>query len=327
MNRSASQSRSGLAQSLTPEQAGAVCREWSSIGDRVFDVMSRLQQLGFGAFVPLSRLPELFCESEAACVDHRRYVVEMAKSYLGKPFPFEASPEARSQFFSSRYLSDLLAERDAKNGVSEAEVMDRYPNETWRMELDACCRDMAWSRWNDPELFTQRHSKAVREQAAMVAGEASRYVGDVGDGNSLQDIESRYQVFFDVMVRRATPLGFEYDKKRSKSGFPIFSKVVGKGWDLCWAIEEAHCFNTSPGVLELYLELRSAGLTGRLSQKDRGRYLIIRCRHMVPAFLSAYRVFNSLSELALLINVHLALYQLISSDIENGVRKVFGNPG
>ena len=66
--------------------------------------MSRLQQLGFGAFARSGRLPELFCESEAACADHRRYVIEMAKSYLGNLFPFEASLEARSHFFSSSYL-------------------------------------------------------------------------------------------------------------------------------------------------------------------------------------------------------------------------------
>lgn len=328
MNRRAPQPGSGLGQSLTPEQAGAVCREWASIGDRVFDVMSRLPQLGFGAFVPSSRLPELFCKNEAACADHRRYVVEMAKSYLGKPFPFEASPEARLHFFSSQYLSDLVAERDAKNGVSEAEVMDRYPNETWRMELDACSADMAWSMWNDSELFTQRHSQAVREQAAIVADEASRYVGQVTDGHSLQNLESRYQMFFEVMIRRVGPLGFAYDKKRSKSGFPVFSKAVGKGWDLCWAIEEDRSFNMSPtmGILELNLELRCAGLNGRLSRKDWGRYLIIRYRNMIQAFLSAYRVFNSMAELLLCVNAHLAFYELISSDIENGVRKVFGEP-
>lgn len=47
---------------------------------------------------------------------------------------------------------------------------------------------------------------------------------------------------------------------------------------------------------------------------------------MMRARALSLSVFNSMSELALLVNAHVALYELISSDIENGVRKVFGSP-
>lgn len=310
---------------LTAGEADAVCRELVPIGDHVFDLKDQLQQAGFAAFIPANRLEESYCHSDDVDA-HRRYTLEHAKDLLGRPFQFRATPEERSRFYRSPYIQKLLAERDQENGVPESELSVRYPGEIWRLEIDSCRKAIMRATIQEPDLFKQRSQEAQREQREIIAREASRYDSNMAQESSFQDVAARYELFWEIMSQEAVRLGFEYDRAKSKSGYPVFSKHGGGDWDLCWAIEDAVAFFPGPkeGSLELSLELRPRGLTGRLSNAGPGQFLIFAYQRIVPGFLAAYRQFHSFSELALCIHARLTLYSLIAPTLEAGVKKVLG---
>ena len=80
-------------------------------------------------------------------------------------------------------------------------------------------------------------------------------------------------------------MGFHYDKSKSRSNYPVFSKAMTDDWHLCWAIENARVFFSSPneGRFEPSLELRSWQLTGNPAKAQSGEFLIFRYELLCPA--------------------------------------------
>ena len=136
------------------------------------------------------------------------------------------------------------------------------------------------------------------------------------------DNKGRYIFFTAVMERDAAPLGFHYDKPKSRPNYPVFSKPITDDWHLCWVIEEARSFFHSPleGSFQPYLELRSRQLCGSLAKARSGEFLLIRYAGVVPGFFNGYWNFFDLEELETVIKAHLYLYGLMAPIIEDGIR-------
>jgi hypothetical protein len=164
------------------------------------------------------------------------------------------------------------------------------------------------------------------EERRALEDEAARHASGLGKIPHTFDNKGRYVFFAAVMARDAAPLGFHYDKAKSRPNYPIFSKAITEHWHLCWAIEEARAFFHSPleGRFQPYLELRSRSLRGSLDQVESGEFLHIRYAAVMPGFYSGYWKFFSLDELETAIRAHLHLYSLFAPVIEGAVKGVLG---
>jgi hypothetical protein len=126
------------------------------------------------------------------------------------------------------------------------------------------------------------------------------------------------------MERDADSLGFHYDDERSRRNYPVFSKAIVPGWDLCWALEESESYFFIPfeGRFEPQLELRSNKLRGRPTRVEPGELLFIRYYSVVPGFSNGYWRFLSLDDLETAIKAHLCLYRLMAPIIEGSIERV-----
>jgi hypothetical protein len=121
-----------------------------------------------------------------------------------------------------------------------------------------------------------------------------------------------------AMERDAVSLGFQRDKGKSRTNYPVFSKVITEDWHLCWSVKDGRRF--FDGYFDPILELRSRDFGGKLA-KDAGAFLPIRYA-IVPGFGNGYWVFITLDELEIAIRAHLHLYSLMAPIIEAGILKV-----
>jgi hypothetical protein len=137
------------------------------------------------------------------------------------------------------------------------------------------------------------------------------------------DRRQRYAFFTIVMKRDAAALGFEFDSRKSRLGYPVFSKQIDEEWDICWALEEPKSFyqNSVEGRFAPYLEIRNRYLIGSVENGKSGEFLFIRYHQIVPGFTGAYGKFFKLDELETMIKAHLCLYRLMAPIIEEGAKK------
>jgi hypothetical protein len=135
------------------------------------------------------------------------------------------------------------------------------------------------------------------------------------------DSDARYSLFIEVMQSKGPPLGFEYDKARSRAAYPVFTKPIVDDWHLCWTIEEARAFLFSPveGHFRPCLHLRSRQLSGKLDRVESGQFLRIRFAPIEAGFSNAYHVFSNPKQLERMIKAYLELYASMASIIEAGV--------
>jgi hypothetical protein len=311
---------------LSIEQVYALCGELIRICDGAYDYCEQLKASGFSAFQPYEAFFQSFAETPDGSDLHRRIHVEKAKETLGRPWPpLYIRPEYRRPLFKSRLLEELRAKRDAKNGVSENDLEKRYSRREsfWRRTIDPCDRRSALLEITDKELYDARWSAVFDSMSLQVQEEALHFATELSKIHTF-DKDGRYALFRAVMEREAAPLGFCYDKRKSRPGFPIFSKAITDGWDLCWAIEEPDMFFWNPfgGRFMPFLELRHRDLRGGVKDNaEPGEFLQLRYTAVVSGFFNAYRTFRGADELETMIKAHLSLYGLMAPSIESGIAK------
>lgn len=308
---------------LSPEQARAVCREFVPIGDRVFDYMGQLREAGFRAFLPRHHFVEVFAETPEQLAIHRRCVSERVKEWLAKPWPMTLAVGGPKSAYVSPYLQQLREERDRVNGVGVDQLGVRFPEQfVWREEVDPCKRRVLQARGSD--FYEARWSETLDEERRVRESEAERLASGLGKVPHTFDKKGRYAFFVAVMERDAGPLGFQYDRKKSRAGFPVFSKSMTDDWHLCWALEESRGFSSIPmeGSFEPFLELRSRDMRGAIHRAEPGEFLHIRHSFVVPGFSRGYWRFFSLGELEVAIKAHLHLYSLMAPIIEDGIARI-----
>jgi hypothetical protein len=304
------------------DQANMLCHEFLPIGEALFDYMDALQRAGFSAFMPHNELVQSFCGAEEECDIHRQCLIESAKCLLGRPFPFSVSQAEEQLLYRSPLIQRLSRERDFENGVPVSLLPSRYPGQVFRIEVDPCRRRMAYSRINDKQAFDARWDAAQKDQSRRLESETAHHATDLG-GDYAFYIEQRYAFYTAVMKRDAAALGFEFDRLKSRSCFPVFSKPINEEWDICWALEEPKTFYPSSvaGRFAPYLEIRSRNLFGKIENEKAGEFLFIRHHRIIPGFFSAYGKFFKLEELETMIKAHLCLYSLMAPFIEEGAKR------
>jgi hypothetical protein len=143
----------------------------------------------------------------------------------------------------------------------------------------------------------------------------------VDTDQAMFEMEDRFAKYQEVMDRVSVPLGFQYDKQKSRDEFPVFSKHLSDGWDLCWTLQHTDMFALTPkeGCFAPNLELRGANMVGDADKARSREVLFFRYQHIVPGFGGAYRKFRNLAELEWAIGAHLRLYKLMSPILEASV--------
>jgi hypothetical protein len=207
-------------------------------------------------------------------------------------------------------------------GVSAAEFVARFPKQVWRLELDPCKRRLMQFSLRSEPSYIARENHALESRRAILDQETVRHTQAVASGT--HDPFDHMEVLERSMQHELTPLDFKYDSLKSRADYPVFSKSIGGGWDLCWALDDSRVLSTGAarGTCKLVLHLRSAGLKGSIGRARSGHFLVIRHDQLIPGFHS-YTAFSSFSGLELVVKAHVSLYRLIGQTIEHAVQRVF----
>jgi hypothetical protein len=308
---------------LTGAEAAAICKEFVPIGEEVFGYVEKLEDLGFSAFRPAMTLTDSCCQSTEELELHRKCTIESAKISLGRPWPFKASKGDKARFYASPFLDELKRKRDEDLGIPMKDFMLKYPEDVWRLELDPCKRRCLQSSLRSDPTYLAREEQASQARIAILSEETARHIG-----YRREDVAVPFEhqtVLEAAMQRELLPLGFKYDAVQSRADYPVFSKAVGRGWALSWALDDSRSFSSGPtsGHCNLLLQLRSPGVKRTVERARTGGLLIIRHGRVVPGF-QAYSQFSSFSELELVARAHLTFYRLIAPIIEHGAQKFLG---
>ena len=313
---------------LAAAKAGVLCRGLAAIGEGVFTYMERLEAAGFCGFQPRLRFMESFCARQEDCEVHRRCIIERAKNLLGRPWPLRARRSEREAFFHSDYIQNLKARRDAENGVDEMQLADRYPGEIWRLEYDPCLQAHARFVISQPSQNAQRMEQVLYEERSIIERETSRHATGLSDQYASEGSEvggsGRIEFLIAVMQREIGGLGYEYDSLKGGSDYPVFSKPVGKEWDLCWVLDDVSAFalGVAIGRYVPLLQLRHRRLAGDLRGAKSGEWLQFRYRGIVPGFDQAYSQFYDLDELEMLIKANVCFYAMMAPTVEGICREI-----
>jgi len=311
---------------LSADQVVAICSTLLPIGEKIYEYAQQMQLIGFEAFLPFEEFFLSFAESSEDITLHRQICIETAKTVFGTPWPpLHINAEYHRPFFKSQLLETLRAKRDEENGVPEVRLDTKYDlgESWWRRQIDPCQLQMARFQVSNREIYDARWASARSEMKSKVRNETIRFASGLSKSFKF-DKSGRYAFFAKVMEREASGLGFRFDKYKSRSNFPVFSKALGREWSLCWTIEEPDQFFFSPlsGSFDSYLEIRHQTFRGSVKRAEPGEFLQIRHARAVPGFFNAYRPFDDLDELETLIKAHLSLYGLMAPIVEKGLRKI-----
>jgi hypothetical protein len=306
---------------LTFFRANELCRKLVPIGDAIWRFAEQLRAEGYSAFDAYNDFVESFGVSDDIEV-HRLCAVEQAKLRLCQPWPMKYSSDERKLLYSSNLLSELYARRDAENGCPASEIESKYPgvNAVWRREFDPCRRNMVRFEISQRTQYQLRFAKFVEWQRLMIEGEIRAHLS--GDTNqAVFEMEDRFAKYQEVMDRVSIPLGFQYDKQKSRDEFPVFSKHLTDGWDLCWTLQHTDMFALTPkeGCFAPNLDLRGANMAGDADKARAQESLFFRYQHIVPGFGIAYWKFRNLAELEWAIRAHLCLYKMMSPILEASI--------
>jgi len=306
---------------LTFFQANELCRKLVPIGNAIWRFAEQLRAEGYSAFDAYNDFVESFGANDEIEV-HRLCAVEQAKLRLGQPWPMKYSPDERKLLYSSNLLSELHARRDAENDCPASEIDTKYPgvDAVWRREFDPCRRNMVRFQISQRTQYQLRFAEFVERQRLMLEGEIRTHLS--GDTNQAGfEMEDRFAKYQEVMDRAFKPHGFRYDKQKSRDEFPVFSKHLTDGWDLCWTLQHTDMFALTPkeGCLAPNLDLRGANMAGDADKARSREFLFFRYQHIVPGFGSAYWKFRNLTELEWAIGAHLCLYKLMSPILEASI--------
>lgn len=309
---------------LTFVQANLICSQLLSIGDEAPGIMEQLRLSGFKAFDPYNRFVESFCDSQEELLIHHRYIVEWAKERLGQPTPISI-PDMDLVYFSP-FLKSLRSEREKNNGVPVDQLSSHFSGGecAWRYQIDPCERRKVYSEVNHKDLYEMQRNIMLQQQRQQLEIEVRHHSTALSERYAF-DKEGRYSLFNAVMYQSTHSTGLQFDKSRSRSAYPVFTKPINDNWDLCLVIEEPRFFNwsASEGDFSPFLEVRSKKLRGKLNKAEPGEFLNLRYCEIVPGFFSAYRKFCSLAELETIIKAHLCLYETITPALEKGLQQGF----
>ena len=311
---------------LSADQVGMICRGLLDLAEDVFRYKDQLENAGFRGFLPRLKFAKSFCASQAEKEIHERCIIEQAKFVVGWPWPpvnARWTDAQRASLYRSPLFEQLRNERDKTNAVPESELATRFPagEVAWRREINPCRRRQLAEKADQQSNYKECWNAVLGEEARVVEEEIARHATGISRAHTF-DESGRYRFFSAVMERDAARLGFDYDKAKSRSNYPVFSKRITEDWDVCWALEEERPFFWNPfeGRFAPFLEIRGRTRRGRMGNAAPGEFLQIRYASIIPGFFNAYRNFYSLEGLETMIKAHVFLYELLAPVLEEAVR-------
>ena len=306
---------------LTVEEATEVCRQIRDTAEGLPGYIDALREAGFEAFDPFEEFVESFCDNERELETHRKYRVELGKTQLSDPYPLNLTLEELHNRYVSPFIRQLRNDLvELNGGVSLDSTLDGFPGELWREESSPCERRRVKWMFENQEIYEARW-QAVRDDAkAILEGETERHASGLARQFTLEP-KGRIAFYKAAMARDAGAYGFVFDKVRSKSGNPVFSKQISDNWSLAIAIKDRDLFFYTPfeGRLELDLWLVSASSRGSVDNGKQGEGLLLRIFGLLPGFIGAYWQFHSLDEMETIIKFHMQLYGLMAPSLEKGI--------
>jgi len=309
------------APKLTFQLANRICLGTLPIGESVWLYFNALCSDGFAAFRHYNEFVESFGNSYEV-ETHRQAVIEIAKSRLGQPWPMQVTGDERKLLYSSKFLAELGAKRDLENGCSVAELEKQYSDleALWRRQLDPCHRNKVRMEVFERDEYTARWKQAISAREKEFESEAQAFARRNAEFEAFE-MEDRFAVYDIAMRRHCEPLGFKHDRAKSRDEFPVFSKTLVAGWDLCWSLSDTRDFALAPkkGNLEMTLDLRGTRLKGSVNNARSGEFLIFRYQYLIPGFEVAYWMFRTPAELELAITAHMKLYSAIAPILESAI--------
>jgi hypothetical protein len=311
---------------LSFEQANAVCWGLLPIGNALFDIMNRLREAGFAAWLPFHEFFESFVENPEELEVHRNCVAELAKDSLARLRSFRVNEEQRGRLYFSPFIQNLRDERDKMNGVSDNELSSIYSWEevAWRREIDPSQRRRVLASFNDKKMYDTLWNAASEMHRSRFKGEVTRHASGLSRAYAF-DEEGRYAFLSAVMEREAAPFGFKVGKLRSRVNSPVFWKQVTEHWGFLWIFEDPDnifFFNLFEGRFRPTLKIGNVALR-HSENAESGELLTIRYQGIIPGFYNAYLTYLNLDELETIIKAHLCLYGLMAPILEKALKTAF----
>jgi hypothetical protein len=305
------------------EQANAICLGLLPIGDALFEIMDRLQEAGFAAWLPYHEFFESFAENPEELMVHRNCIVELAKNSLARLRSFRVDKEQRKQLYFSSFIQNLRDERDKVNGVSEGLLSSRFSWEeaAWRREIDPSQRRRVFASVSDKKAYDALWNGVNEMRRGCLKLEVTRHATGLSQAYAF-DEDGRYAFLSAIVEREGALLGFNVDKVRSRVNSPVLWKRVTEHWGFFWTFEDPDAtflFSPSEGRFRPNLEIGSVALRAP-EDAESGELFVIRYQGIIPGFYNAYLTYSTFDELETVVKAHFYLYGLIVPIIEKALK-------
>jgi hypothetical protein len=232
------------------------------------------------------------CSSEAELAALSLYVLQRAQAYFSRPDGF-LGREISSQLDAVRPWGDRF------DGENKLELSRLLILQDERKEKLSQYREAEYDLWTKSNFIAHRaHGKYVK-------------------------------YFSDVMLSTFSGHGFRFDIKKSRDNFPVFSKPIVDGWDICWSAESNRTLDwwprdPSPNVskwseLDLRCYVCSDKKIGNVVTPIRFTstpFVILKLDRLVDAFGWAYSRFNGPEQMEFCVFAYSRLYAAFESKIE-----------
>lgn len=303
----------------------AILAEIAQLADNMAVYEDQLVAAGFSAFRPLSEATDSFCLEEEK-KPHSRYNIEVAKVFIGTPSGIPGYlARQRPDAYRSAFVEELRAERDAENGIPFLKIP---LEERWRQELDPCIRRR---RRSFPNPAVQQPLWLVEMlQKRQKLRENESKVHSTGLGSGCGDTPIGWEQFWLTLMRTYIgPEGFSHDQKRSSPFNPVYSKLIGSYWALCFSLESSEDIRLklqygSENVeahtnFRIDLSVRAPGKKAKrlVAPGVWADKMTIRYTELVHGFKWAYGSFANFDEWEAALKAYICLYQMVAKPIDD----------
>jgi hypothetical protein len=276
--------------------------------------IEKLQTANFDAFWPMLEFEMSFARSDEQLQIYKRVKIELAKVALANPNKrLWARPGGLG--YLSPYLMSLRDE--FVNGLAKLPAADRLKEPYDAVEIALPRLSQVW-RYERPKWFASLREVDIEIEARKMT-EAAFHASGISR-KFFSSLERPAEPYAAIVARESAAFEFRADPKRTRGGYPVFSKPVSVGWDLCLSPEEIVWWpGERQGQAQMLLSLQAQGQHKPLRRADVSQVLLLEYGRLVENFYSAYDLFTSLDELELVLKAQFHLLSFVISDIERAV--------
>jgi hypothetical protein len=300
--------------------------------DKGGELTNKMHSSGFLSIEPIQKFWKSFCEK---CEDkiHDQFLIEEAKMFVSVPDGAIGHYLFGKRSWFSPFIDSLCIERDRDIEVG-SDV--RAHHEPWKIELDPCRRRQVLMQCKDRDKLTELEYEKEHILANKRKLELSYYATRV---EGLEDLSLPDCVRL-LIGRSLEGTAYDYDRKRSKPNFPVFSRKINSTWSLCLALTEERFLTVkqryidefgrkwTPFYMSCYLS--SGRKISRVQvplNVERYDFMVVRYHRMIPGFFNAYSKYDNLSELYLVIDAWVSLFKLVEGEIWSIIMEELELPG